>query len=189
MAETSYDLATIADLVHLRLAPQHVQRIQMAPKDPDRFDKFVAVRQEMCRHADPVLLPLTENLDIVNSEGRPVVRCQCGQDFGDYRENWKLRALVLVRDSGELLSEVLGADHGYNPELVEFREYICPGCGALLDLETLPPAAPVLFDVLPDLATFYRDWLGRELPITDDAFEDRSQHVLDDWASGSLPQS
>jgi acetone carboxylase gamma subunit len=28
----------------------------------------------------------------------------------------------------------------------------------------VPPGYPVVFDFLPDLETFYRDWLDRELP-------------------------
>ena len=181
MAETHYDRSTIRDLVARRLAPQHIQHMQMAPSDPDRFDNYVAVREELAHHSDAIVLPLTERLDIVDHGGRPEVRCQCGQSFGDYRENWKLRSAIFVRDSTELLAEVYGEDHGYDPALVEFREYVCPGCGGLLDLETVPPGTPVIFEFLPDLATFYRDWLGREPPIGDVAFEDRSQRVLSEW--------
>ena len=182
MAETHYDLSTIRDLVARRLGPQYVQQMQMAPSDPDRFDSYLAVRQELADHSDSIVLPLTERLDIVDHEGRPEVRCQCGRLFGDYRENWKLRSAILVRNSAELMAEIYGADHGYDPSLVEFREYVCPGCGWLLDLETLPPGTPVIFEFLPDLATFYRDWLGREPPLADVSVEDRTEAVLSPWA-------
>lgn len=31
-------------------------------------------------------------------------------------------------------------------------------------VEAIPPGYPVVFDFLPDLETFFRDWLGMELP-------------------------
>ncbi len=182
MAETYYDQSTIRDLVLRRLSPRYVQQMQMAPADPDRFGSYIAVRQELALHGDAIVLPLTERLDIVDHQGRPEVRCQCGELFGDYRENWKLRAAIFVRDSAELLAEIYGDGHGYDPALVEFREYICPGCGWLLDLETVPPGTPVIFEFLPDLGTFYREWLGREPPLDDVAFEDRTERVLSEWA-------
>jgi len=101
--------------VERRLPVQRIQAMQMAPKDPDRFDKYVP-------------------------------------------------------------------DHGYDPRLVQLREYVCPGCGALLDVEAVPPGTPVLFDSLADIETFYRDWLQREPPIPGLRAEDRSQQVVNRWA-------
>ncbi len=39
----------------------------------------------------------------------------------------------------------------------------CPGCRTQLEVEAVPPGYPVIFDFEPDLETFYREWLGREL--------------------------
>jgi acetone carboxylase gamma subunit len=47
---------------------------------------------------------------------------------------------------------------------MEIREFICPGCASLLEVEAAPPGYPIVFDFLPDLEGFYREWLGRELP-------------------------
>ena len=49
---------------------------------------------------------------------------------------------------------------------MELRELICPGCAALLEVEAVPPGYPLTFDFLPDLETFYSDWLGREIDET-----------------------
>ena len=46
----------------------------------------------------------------------------------------------------------------------EIREFICPGCGTLLEVEAVPPGYPVTFDFLPDLEGFYEQILGRPLP-------------------------
>ncbi len=50
---------------------------------------------------------------------------------------------------------------------MEIREFICPGCATLLEVEAVPPGCPIVFDFLPDLETFYRDWLKRPLPGDD----------------------
>jgi acetone carboxylase gamma subunit len=47
---------------------------------------------------------------------------------------------------------------------MEIREYICPGCATLLEVDAVPPGWPVIFDFLPDLEGFYEEWLGRPLP-------------------------
>ncbi len=47
---------------------------------------------------------------------------------------------------------------------MEIRELICPGCATLLEVEAAPPGTPIVFDVLPDLETPYRDWLKTPLP-------------------------
>jgi len=47
---------------------------------------------------------------------------------------------------------------------MEIREYICPTCATLLEVESVPPGWPVIFDFLPDLESFYEVWLGRPLP-------------------------
>ena len=51
-----------------------------------------------------------------------------------------------------------------DPEWMELREYFCPACWCLLEVEAVPPGYPVVFDFLPDLETFYREWLDREIP-------------------------
>ena len=92
------------------------------------------------------------------------VKCECGHEFCDYRANWKLEALIYVRETDEQLREVypemMSGDSRWN----HLREYYCPGCKTLLEVEAVPPGYPVVHDFLPDLEGFYREWLGRELP-------------------------
>jgi acetone carboxylase gamma subunit len=47
---------------------------------------------------------------------------------------------------------------------MELREFICPGCYTLLEVEAVPPGYPVIFDFKPDLEAFYTMVLGRDLP-------------------------
>jgi len=60
----------------------------------------------------------------------------------------------------EIYPEMMSGDARWN----HLREYFCPGCKTLLEVEAVPPGYPVVHDFLPDLEGFYRDWLGRELP-------------------------
>ena len=157
------------------------QDILNSPKDPDRFDKYVEIMQERVEFDDRILLPLTPMLFIVASNGERVVKCRCGHSFGDYRVNWKLSALINVRDSEPSLSEVYKGREIPDPAWTQIREYICGGCGAQLEVEAVPRGCPPDFDFLPDLDTFYREWLGRPLPDRVE-YKDRTLEVIGSWS-------
>ena len=112
------------------------------------------------------MLPAGEGLNIVKrrSDGELVYRCDCGQDFCAHNRNWKLDAVVYVRESEESLSEIYPKMAGPDPTLQQIREYYCPSCARQLEVEAIPPGYPVVHDFLPDIAGFYRGWLGRALP-------------------------
>jgi acetone carboxylase gamma subunit len=93
-----------------------------------------------------------------------VVKCSCGCDFGDYRVNWKLSALINVRDDEKSISEIYKDREMPDPGWIQLREYICPDCATQLEVEAVPRGCPPDFDFLPDLDTFYAEWLGRPLP-------------------------
>ncbi|MBU4175754.1 MAG: acetone carboxylase subunit gamma [Actinobacteria bacterium] len=159
-----YERETIEKLIDGKLSWPEVKGIMSAYKDPDRFDKYIAILQDRVPWEDRILLPLGLHLYIVEKEdGERVVRCDCGHEFGDYRENWKLEALIYVRDTEEKLQEVYPPLMHSDPEWIVLREYYCPGCRTQLEVEALPPGYPVVFDFQPDLETFYREWLGREI--------------------------
>jgi acetone carboxylase gamma subunit len=62
------------------------------------------------------------------------------------------------------------------------REYYCPGCAALLKVESVPVGYPIIFDALPDIDAFYREWLGRPLPDEKKfEFKDLSPEVTKGW--------
>jgi len=163
--KTSYDRKQIEDLIDGKLSFQDLHRMMSAFKDPDRFRMYVDILQERVPWDDPILLPYGLHLYIVEKPaGRRVVKCDCGHEFGDYRENWKLSARIFVRDTTEAYKEVYPEMMHALPEWMELREFYCPGCFALLEVEAVPPGYPIVFDFLPDLETFYKEWLGRDLP-------------------------
>jgi len=179
---STYDIAEIEQLVDGQLAWPRVQEIMKDSKDSDRFEKWVAIQQKRVPWKEQILLPLTPALFIVQKGAQRIVKCRCGQEFGDYRVNWKLEALINVRDSEETLSEVYRGREQPDPAWIQVREYCCPGCGTQLEVEAVPRGTPPDFEFLPDLDTYYRDWLGKPLPdkVT---FEDKTLDAMRGWST------
>ena len=98
------------------------------------------------------------------ADGSLVTRCDCGHDFCPPDEDWKMHAVVNVRDSVEALREVFPQMSHADPEWMELREFCCPSCARQLEVECSPPGYPVVHEFLPDIEGFYRGWLGREVP-------------------------
>jgi acetone carboxylase, alpha subunit len=160
----SLEQSTLRDMLDERLPRRTVKDIQSGYKDPDRFDKWVAVLQERVPYDDPIVLPAGEGLNVVRSDGELSIRCDCGHDFCRHDENWKLDAVVFVRDSDELMREIYPQMAHADTDWMELREYYCPSCARQLEVEAVPPGYPVIHEFLPDVEGFYEGWLGRELP-------------------------
>lgn len=157
-----YDRKTIEDLIDGRLPMEKLLEMMRSFKDPDRFDKYLAILQERVPWEDKILLPYGLHLYIVRKpDGSRVIKCDCGYEFGDYKQNWKLNALIYVRDSEEKLNEIYPKLMYSDPEWMVLREYYCPGCYTQLDVEAVPPGYPIIFEFEPDIDTFYNEWLGR----------------------------
>ena len=147
-------------------ARREVKDIQSGYKDPDRFDKWIAILQDRAGWEEKIVLPLGEALYVVRraSDGVLVIRSEAGHDFCRFDQNWKMHAPVFTRDSEELLREIYPAMSHCDPEWMELREFFCPASGRLLEVEAVTPGYPVVHDFLPDIEGFYRGWLGREVP-------------------------
>jgi acetone carboxylase gamma subunit len=178
---------TIRALLERRLSWEQVRGLQGATKDPGRFPTYREVLQEHVSWDERILLAVHDHLFIVDKDGKGIVKAACGHEFGDYRVNWKLNALIQVRKTDDDFRQVFPEDHGFDPEVCELREFICPGCGTLLEVDAVPPGYPVVFEFLPDLEVLYRDWLGEQLPI-EASFEDRSGELTERWVGGSGDQ-
>ena len=162
MAE--FHKADIEKLIDGVLPWPATQDMLKSSKDEDRFDKYVEIMQERVEFQEPILLPLTPMLFIVVEDGKRVVKCNCGHGFGDYRVNWKLSSLIHVRDDEASMGEIYKGREMPDVAWIQLREYVCPGCGSQLEVEAVPRGCPPDFEFLPDLDTFYREWLGRPLP-------------------------
>jgi acetone carboxylase gamma subunit len=178
---TTYPKETIKDLFDGKLPWDQTKAIISGHKDEDRFDKYVEVLQEKLPFKERILLPLTDELFIVEKGEDRVVKCRCGHEYGDYRENWKLKALIHVRETQEEIDELYPYPAKPDTEWCEIREFYCPGCGSQLEVDTVPFGYPVVFDFLPDLDTFYGEWLNRPLKAKKE-FKDLSYDLVKKWA-------
>jgi len=157
---------TLEALLDERLSRREVKDIQSGYKDPDRFEKWIAILQDRVEWDDPIVLPLGEALYVVRrrSDGELVIRSEAGYDFCRYDENWKMHAVVFVRNDEETLGEIYPKMAHCDPEWMELREFYCPKSGRQLEVEAVTPGYPVVHDFLPDIEGFYSGWLGREVP-------------------------
>jgi len=157
---------TLAALYDERLSRREVKEIQSGYKDPDRFEKWIALLQQRVDWDDPIVLPIGEGLNVVRrrDDGELVIRSDAGHDFCRFEENWKAHAPVFVRDTDELLREIYPRMGHCDPEWMELREFYCPRSGRMLETEAVTPGYPIVHDFLPDIEGFYRGWLGREVP-------------------------
>jgi N-methylhydantoinase B len=159
------DRATLGAMLDEKLSRREIKEIQSGYKDPDRFEKWVAVLQERVPYEEPIVLPMGEGLNVVRlSDEELSVRCDCGHDFCPPSRNWKMEAAIYVRNDIEKLLEVYPKMAHCDPEWMELRELYCPSCGRQLETEAVPPGYPVVHEFLPDIEGFYRGWLGREVP-------------------------
>ena len=138
------DRKTLEQLLDGSLPWSEVHRIMSSFKDAERFKKMLDIYQDRVPWTERILMPFGENLFIVQRKnGARVTKCICGHEFGDYRENWKLSALIFVRDTPEKMHEIYPKMMGSDPDWMELREYYCPGCMRLLEVEALPPGYPI----------------------------------------------
>jgi len=180
MPAISYSKEVIRDLIEGKLPWPQVKSIISGYKDDDRFDKYIEVLQEKVPWKEKILLPLSDELYIVQKGTERSVKCGCGYEFGDYRENWKLKALIHVLETEEELRELYPYPNELDPKYCEIREHYCPGCGAQLEVDVVPFGYPAVFDFLPDLDAFYRQWLGRPLPQHKE-FKDMTYELTRKW--------
>jgi acetone carboxylase gamma subunit len=157
-----YDKKTLERMINGDLSWDELKPIISGRKDPKRFDMILEILQNQVPWNEKIILPLHEHLYIVSKETKRIVKCDCGFEFGDYKENWKTKCRVRVRDTFEEIEELYPKDMGSDPEWIELREYFCPGCYTLLDVEAVPPGYPTVFNFLPDIDIFYEKWLGRK---------------------------
>ena len=159
-----YDKKTLERMIDGDLSWEELKPIISGRKDPNRFNMILEILQKHVPWKERIILPLHEHLYIVSKDGQRIVKCDCGHEFGDYQENWKTKCRVRVRDTIEEIGELYPKHMGSDPEWEELREYFCPGCFTLLDVESVPPGYPTVFNFLPDIDAFYEKWLGKKAP-------------------------
>ena len=185
--ETGISKDLIAQMVEGKIDDDNLGRLQRLPrKDSDRFLKYLEVLQARVAWPDKILLRLGDKVYLVrNAAGERVVKCECGHAFGDYRQNWKLGCRIRVRRTLDEMRQVYDpAPACPEPGWQEVREFFCPDCASQLAVEVVAPGYPVVFEMLPDLDKFYREYLGSPLPDeSPDWYRDRTENITQSWAA------
>ncbi len=149
--KTAWSKDVLRDLSEGKLDLQVLLEMQRGDKEDDRFEAMLAIEQEKVAWPEKILVPIGEHLYVVQKGADRIVKCGCGHEFGDYRQSWKHNAVVYVRDTEESLGEIYPGPRKCDVEWMGLREYYCPGCGTILEMEAVPPGYPVVFDFLPEL--------------------------------------
>lgn len=129
---TSCDKKTIQDLIDGTLPWPAAKSITSSYKNDDRCDTHLQILWERVPWPEQILCPIGEHLHIVQAASGRAVRCDCGHEFGDYRQNWKLNTLVRVRGDRESIEEIYPGRYACDPEWMRIREFLCLGCYTLL---------------------------------------------------------
>jgi acetone carboxylase gamma subunit len=105
---SEYTKEQVNYLVEGKLDWDTTMRMLSSPKDGDRFRLYVEVLQAKVPWDDKIVLPLGPHLYIAQAKGTKqwMTKCECGHEFGDYKENWKLNAVIFVRDTEATMQEV-----------------------------------------------------------------------------------
>lgn len=96
---------------------------------------------------------ITEYIDLdLNKE---VWVCnKCDHEIIDANENFKKGLLVYDRDPREIHQPVIEGDYTFSPDpnWVRLVEFYCPGCGTMVETETLAVGHPITHDIELDVA-------------------------------------
>jgi len=159
------DKKVMNELIDGTLEWYQIKEIMSSHKNPERFKTYIEVMQSRVEWDDPILLPLGLHLYIVQkNDGSRMVKCDCGHEFCDYKDNWKLHSKIFVRDTVEKLNEIYPKLMAPDPEWQVIREYYCPSCATQLEVEAVTPWYPIIHDFEPDIDTFYNEWMNMPLP-------------------------
>lgn len=89
-------------------------------------------------------------LETKEVDGRKMVVCiVCGYQFCDTTENYKLYALYRERNPSDFpLRTLVSGDVPFT----KYQEFICPGCGTLLEVDSICPdledeASKIIWDI------------------------------------------
>ena len=110
----------------------------------------------------------TEYLDL-DVEDEMWLCNRCDADLGSARRPYKEGCLVYERDPREIHPPLIEGEFTFSPDpdWVRIIEFYCPGCGAQVETEYLPPGHPITVDIELDLDKLKSRLGGGELVVAD----------------------
>ena len=88
---------------------------------------------------------------------------RCGRQLISARKSYKEGCLVLERNPADVHPPLVRGKYTLapDPEWCRILEFICPGCGTILEVEYLPPGHPITHDIELDIDLLKAKHLGR----------------------------
>jgi len=98
---------------------------------------------------------------------------RCGHTIGPARGNYKNGCLLYDRDPREIHMALVEGPYSFAPDPLWVRivEFYCPGCGAQIETEYLPPGHPITHDIEIDIDALKGRLESGELFIKDQRLE------------------
>jgi len=94
-----------------------------------------------------LILRVTDNLDLRREKSGSRLACsKCAADLGSVRDNYKDHCMRRESDIGTANPNI-GDYRRYIDDTPVFRQFFCPGCGALIENEVARADDPVLRDI------------------------------------------
>lgn len=115
---------------------------------------------------------VTEYLDL--DLDRELWSCnRCGHVLGPARDDYKKGCLLYERDPREVHPPIVEGQYSFShdPLWVRIIEFYCPGCGAQLETEYLPPGHPITRDIEIDIDALKSRLSSGELRIKNQRLE------------------
>jgi acetone carboxylase gamma subunit len=130
------------------------------PKDNSRFEQYLQALQDKlgsrtascCRWARTCTSCSGRKTSAGSSSATAAMPSATGTRTGSCTP-------IYVRDTEEAMTEVYPKLMAPDTEWQVYREYTCPQCGTLHDVEAPTPWYPVIHDFEPDIDAFYKDWV------------------------------
>jgi acetone carboxylase, gamma subunit len=113
-------------------------------------------------------IQITEYLDLdLDTETWHCNRCD--HALISARKNYKEGCLVYNRDPREIHPPIIEGEYTFSPDpnWIRILEFYCPGCGAQIETEYLPPGHPITYDIEIDLDSLKERLDQGELEIKD----------------------
>lgn len=163
---TTYSKEQVKYLVEGKLDWGTITKMLVMPKDDERFGMYLETLQEKVEWDDKIVLPLGPHLYVVQKKKSKEwkIQCSCGHVYCEPEENWKLHANIYVRDSKESMEEVYPNLLAPDTKWQVYREYYCPECGVMHDVEAPTPWYPVIHDFEPNIEAYYKEWVKLPVP-------------------------
>lgn len=163
---TKNDTETIRQLIDGELSWEELRNDLLPdPKASNRFEVTREVLQEKVDFDDPVLVPLNDHLYVVGGDDGRTVKAGCGHELCAADDNWKLHTQVRVREEKDEFAELYTDIQSPHPDWgFQLREFFCPGCYQLVEVEAVPTGYPMLQKFEPDVDAFYEEWLDKPAP-------------------------